>query len=147
MTELVHPQVLVTAARSLINVPWVHQGRSRKGVDCIGLPDLALRLCGIDFGQCVGGLPRNYGRTPKQRLFDKVREVLAPAPDLVTGCLLFFQFPEDVLPRHFGIYTEKETVIHAHGMWKAVKEHGYRGQWVKCTNSRWLLPRIDYGAL
>lgn len=38
--------LLVHNARRLIGVPWIHQGRSVHGVDCIGLVVLAEIACG-----------------------------------------------------------------------------------------------------
>jgi len=50
---------LVQAARSYIGVPWKHLGRSRRGVDCAGLPILAYADCGV-----VMDAPTRYGRDP-----------------------------------------------------------------------------------
>lgn len=49
-------EAFVAAARSYIGVPWKHQGRSRAGLDCIGL----IILAGRDIGIAVP-LVANYG--------------------------------------------------------------------------------------
>jgi cell wall-associated NlpC family hydrolase len=55
-------EAFIDAARSYLGVPWVHQGRSRKGVDCVGLVVLAMRAIGID-----APLSANYGRMQDYR--------------------------------------------------------------------------------
>lgn len=50
---------LIDVARSYLGVSWKHQGRSRFGVDCIGLIVLSARACGLDVPMIA-----NYGRTP-----------------------------------------------------------------------------------
>lgn len=47
----------VEAARSYLGVKWVHQGRTEKGMDCVGLVVLAARQCGIP-----APLEATYGR-------------------------------------------------------------------------------------
>lgn len=37
MTDTVTRKAIVASARTFIGTPWKHQGRSRKGVDCVGL--------------------------------------------------------------------------------------------------------------
>lgn len=44
-------------AREFIGVPWVHQGRTERGVDCVGLVVLCSRKCGLDVPMSA-----NYGR-------------------------------------------------------------------------------------
>jgi cell wall-associated NlpC family hydrolase len=41
------PHPLVTACRTYLGTPFQHQGRSRRGCDCIGLPVLGCRDCGV----------------------------------------------------------------------------------------------------
>lgn len=137
---------LIREARALCGVPWIHQGRTRLGVDCIGLIVLAARNAGIDiFRHCGIPQPRTYSRKPSAELFALVerhcRRIDSPTP----GCLLFFRFVSDRHPRHFGLFTDTGTVIHAEAKVRCrVIEHGYRAQWLRWTDSVWLLPGIDY---
>jgi cell wall-associated NlpC family hydrolase len=39
---------IVAEARTYIGVRWLHQGRSREGVDCVGLPVVCLRKIGVE---------------------------------------------------------------------------------------------------
>lgn len=50
---------LVDQARTYIGVPWKHRGRSRKGIDCAGLPICAY----ADLGVTIPDIER-YGREP-----------------------------------------------------------------------------------
>ncbi len=57
------------AARSYIGVPWLHHGRSRHGLDCVGLLVLAARDIGKPGEDYFG-----YTRSPEPR--DLVRHLL-----------------------------------------------------------------------
>lgn len=50
-------QAFVAAAREFIGVPWVHQGRTERGMDCVGLVVLSARAVGID-----APMKADYGR-------------------------------------------------------------------------------------
>jgi cell wall-associated NlpC family hydrolase len=47
----------LAAARGYLDVPWVHQGRTERGMDCVGLIVLAARAAGLDVP-----LTADYGR-------------------------------------------------------------------------------------
>jgi cell wall-associated NlpC family hydrolase len=55
-------QAFLTAARGFLGVPWVHQGRTDKGMDCVGLIVLSMRAAGIDVP-----LTADYGRMQDYR--------------------------------------------------------------------------------
>lgn len=50
-------QKFVEVARGWIGTPWAHQGRSRTGIDCVGLVIEAAKECGLPID-----LEPNYGR-------------------------------------------------------------------------------------
>lgn len=137
---------LVAAARELCGTPWIHQGRTSKGVDCIGLVSLAARNAGLDiFKFCGIKEPRNYQREPDPKLFELVNQCCERISQPVPGSLLFFKFKRDLYPRHFGIFTEAGTVIHAESKARrCVIEHGYRAHWLTWTHSVWKLPGVRY---
>jgi cell wall-associated NlpC family hydrolase len=139
-------QQLIDEARTLIGTPWRHQGRTRRGVDCIGLVTLAAKNAGLDIMKLCGiRPPANYGRDPDPRLFALVEQQCTRISAPVAGCLLFFQFDSDKHPRHFGLFTDAGTVIHAESKTRRqVVEHGHRAHWARWTHSLWLLPGVRY---
>lgn len=97
---------VVAAARAYDGVRWVHQGRSKAGIDCAGL----LIRVHLDLGLPVRDM-QGYKRTPDGLLFlNNIRSqtVIAPAPLPGTICV----FKETLLPCHVGFFTEKHGVIH-----------------------------------
>ena len=94
---------LADAARGYIGTPFRHRGRSRLGVDCVGLGVLAYADCGVavpDF--------RLYGREPHRdglvaRMTLALGEPVAVAPVAVRFCIFFSRSTWD----NSGNFTEK----------------------------------------
>ena len=94
----------VTAARSYVGVPWRHLGRSRTGVDCIGLVLLAAREAGCDLPD-----PAPYAREPQgTRLLEGI---LAHAERIAT------HEPGDVLLFRMGLYGGHVGIASVHPAW------------------------------
>lgn len=55
-------EAFVAAARGFLGVPWVHQGRLEKGMDCVGLIVLSARAAGLE-----APLTADYGRMQDYR--------------------------------------------------------------------------------
>ncbi|WP_380874722.1 peptidase P60 [Sphingomonas sp. DBB INV C78] len=90
----------VAVAERLIGQPYRWGGRGGEGVDCSGLVQIALALCGI-------AAPRDT---------DQQREIGTDIPDgepLKRGDLIFF-------PGHVGLMADAETLVHANAHWMAV---------------------------
>lgn len=143
-----HPRAIgqneiVSEARKLIGTPYRHQGRSRFGVDCVGFIVLVMeRLETLP----VELLQANYGRLPRAELIQKTRKYCEPLSHLEAGALLLIRWPGEKEPGHIAIYTgEDGLMIHAYGTLKKVVEHGYRGAWLKLTDSVWRLPGVQVG--
>lgn len=102
---------IVTTARSWLGVPFMHQGRTRAGVDCLGLA--------INVGWETGFLPRDYdvqgyGRSPDGRMFGEMSRVLVRIPAPRYGCLVAMRFDKE--PQHVAIVGEHKghlTLIHS----------------------------------
>jgi cell wall-associated NlpC family hydrolase len=117
------PESFVTAARTLLGVPFVHQGRSHHGVDCVGLVVLAANSCGIDTSADI----TNYSRAPHGVLIPLLEAALVTVegePRL--GDLLVFRFKHE--PMHIGIWTGS-TLIHTFATIGRVVEHGLDERW------------------
>ena len=136
----------VREARSLVGVPWVHLGRTRHGVDCIGLIVLAAKNAGLDVFE-ESGCPRisRYGRKPDPKLYELVARHCERATSPVPGSVALFRFHGEKHSRHFGVITFDDTMIHAEAKSRqCVVEHGYRMQWLRWTDSLWKIPGVSY---
>lgn len=113
---------IVSEARSWINTPWRHQGRSRSGVDCVGLVVMVCKGLGIsDYDSTT------YGRDPDARKFlshftaggaTRINPQNAQVGDLLI-------FHQSGFPCHSGIRSaigDEPSVIHAHMQRRMVKE-------------------------
>jgi cell wall-associated NlpC family hydrolase len=111
------------AARRYIGVPWRHLGRSREGIDCIGLVLLAARECGI-----AADDPAPYAREPSShRLRQELAEVLdeVPLAEARAGDVLLFNL--GLYAGHLGVCAEHPeyrvpSVIHAYAPRRRVVE-------------------------
>lgn len=121
---------LVEAARTFLEVPFRHRGRSRRGVDCIGLLVLALEMVGRPVVD-----RRVYGRNPDA---DGLREALlaefgAPIPkdQLQVGDIVTMQWHGR--PQHVGLVTDYILggfgLIHADVALGRVVEHRLADPW------------------
>jgi cell wall-associated NlpC family hydrolase len=124
---------LIDAARSCLGVKWRHRGRTRKGLDCAGLPWLMYAECGVP-------LPdrRDYGRDPfREGLMSAIVEAVGPPvwkgpKGSCTRAMLDFAdvvvMSPSALPRHVALIGDDLlhgfSLIHADGHHKAVIEHG-----------------------
>lgn len=90
----------VTVAKRLLGAPYGWGGRSEAGVDCSGLVQIALMMCGL-------ACPRDT---------DQQRAVLGagvdPAGPLLRGDLVYF-------PGHVGIMADGTRLLHANAHWMA----------------------------
>lgn len=139
------PHQLIESARDLKGVPWRHRGRTRLGLDCIGMVICAMRQCGIEPLKQLGLRDVPYGRQASPELIQAIEAHLEPAPGRIPGALGLFRFYGEQWPRHVGLITENGNVIHCNAKHGGVMEHGLRAQWSRWLHSVWLLPGIDYG--
>lgn len=98
-------QDFVTIARSYLGCPHRHQGRSRNGLDCVGLVIVA--------GKEAGALPSDfelptYSQPPRATLFDEFLPTVAMPVngEAQPGDLLVFGHKPGGKPRHLGIRTD-----------------------------------------
>ena len=138
-------QKIVDAARSMLGVPFVHQGRSPRGVDCVGLLVLVARQLGMRYRDNT-----TYGRCPNPRqLTDalsascvQVAEVNAQhTPDDVwklaqPGDVIAFWTARAGLPQHVAIRTER-GILHTWANVRRVVEHGMTDHWRERVHSVW----------
>jgi len=131
---------VVTAAREWLGVRFLHQGRTRNGVDCIGfVAALAAELAAPLF---LKNLPHNYARNPQALLEDGLRMLARPA-SLEAGALVLIKWPLSPHASHVGIYTGT-SLIHCYEAVGRVVEHGYTTPWPERTVSLWRIPGVKY---
>jgi cell wall-associated NlpC family hydrolase len=132
------PAEITTEARSWLGVPFRHQGRTRNGIDCVGLPIVVCQKLGL-----IGPSFEitNYGRLPSLELVERLKSHCQPIPAAVAGSLIVIAWTK--IAAHVAICTG-ETMIHAYESVGCVVEHGYRGRWIRLTHSTWALPGLAY---
>lgn len=133
------PDRVIDEARTWLGVPFLHQGRNRRGVDCVGLP--------IVIGQALGLVPANfevanYGRLSSPELMQRLMQHCTRIASPVPGSLVAIAWTKTAA--HVAICTG-ENLIHSYQNVGRVVEHGYRGRWVRLTHSAWALPGVIYG--
>lgn len=132
---------IVAEARRWIGVPYVHQGRSRFGVDCIGLV-LCVRNA-VEEWTPGRTLIRNYARCPKDALLVSIVEKYATRlEEPEDGCMILIKWPRAITPAHAGIYAEG-NIIHAYQRVNRVVETGFRAHWARYAHSFWRLPGVE----
>ncbi len=138
----VKPVELIASARELVKLrtPYLHQGRTLHGLDCIGMIIYLLskhKMLPAEFERT------NYGRLPMAELLEKAaaycKEVLEPQD----GCMVLIAWPGDRRPSHAALYAEG-NLIHCYASIGKVVEHGHRKKWKDWTDSYWELPGVTY---
>lgn len=109
----------IAEVNRLVGTPYRHQGRSRCGVDCIGLIIVAAQAAGW-----TGTPPAaDYSRQPSGRTFLAGLEshlVRVPMAEAVPGDVLFIRFRLHAglsrvvsQPHHVAVLTAPSVVVHA----------------------------------
>lgn len=122
-------QAIIDQARTWINVKFRHQGRSRYGVDCVGL----FSCVGKEIGK-PDPIPSNYTRNPntailKAGLEERLDEV--KIKDMQPGDVLVLRFEDvhgDVKNQHVALRTDR-GILHSAAMYRKVTEHCFDQEW------------------
>jgi cell wall-associated NlpC family hydrolase len=138
---MIGARTLIEEARTWVGVPFLHQGRSRLGVDCAGLIVALMRTTGIvppDFRDVC-----NYSRRPNGEMIALVARHFTRVPTAASGLLVLIQWWGQTEPSHVALLAGP-TLIHAYERRRAVVEHSYRGMWCRDTHSLWRWPGVTY---
>lgn len=114
---------IINEARSMIGVKWAHQGRSRRGIDCLGLCLVVGKQLGlIDPSRDKTNYPR---RPDGNRLIEEIKTVLdiKDIKDMAPGDILVFR--EYAYACHMAFLSQKHGkryIIHAEANRKKVLE-------------------------
>lgn len=130
----------VAEVRTWEGVKFRHQGRSRLGVDCIGLAVVTLRAKGFLPTDFVDNA--SYGRSPNTSEFiDTVKKFCTPIAAVENGCLAVFKWPQAKYPSHAAV-LDGVYMIHAFERVGRVVRTTYGQPWVRMTDSLYRLPGI-----
>ena len=136
---------VVCAARSLLGVPWVHQGRTMAGVDCLG----TAALVGAAVGIVVSEVPA-YGRVPDgEQLLAGMRRYLTPEPRGTApraGHMAVFRI--GLQPHHVGVIADYRhgglSLIHGNSKSGEVAEHRLTPAWLAAIVELYRVPGVTY---
>jgi len=125
-----NPMAAIEAARSYVGCPWRHRGRSRFGIDCLGLIIKALEAGGLTVQDRL-----NYGRVPwqdglEQALLDYLGEPVNEA--IQAGDIALIHLPDNPWPSHLALIARHDnrfTLIHSQSELQ-VCEHGLSDEWL-----------------
>jgi len=121
--------IVVNQARGYLGVPFVHQGRSDKGLDCVGLVVRVAHDLGLskyDF--------KEYKSTPNSHTFMEVCRACEdwsriPITEMKPGDILTISFTSS--PCHLAIVAPGFNIIHALSLRGKVCEHRLSAGWRK----------------
>lgn len=102
---------VVEVARGYIGTPWLHQGRSRLGLDCVGLLVVVARELGLP----VSYRP-THGRLPQgDALLRELDRYTVPAVGEVGSIMVLWVSPRTKTPQHVALDTGGGWMVHAAG--------------------------------
>lgn len=114
---------IVEQARTWIGVPFLHQGRTRIGVDCLGLVIAVGQELGmVDLTELEIKMMSRYRRIPRveEVLPALLVKTLEPGPE-VRGAIVHLTWGPG-RGYHAGILVEQGTVVHASSLIGSVQE-------------------------
>lgn len=128
----------VAAARNYLGVKFKHQGRSRRGVDCVGLVICAARDIGFNLEPGILNYAPNPGMTfyEQIKLYPFVYEI--SEQEAATGDLILIKHMG--MPIHVAIINHN-CIIHAYQPTSWVCEHRIENKFKRRFHSYW---RVDW---
>lgn len=133
-------------AVEFVDVPFVYQGRSRNGTDCVGLPAQVLQSLGIRVRDYTG-YPRRFSdidfllgfvEEHAKKVHDGTGGYIVVNP----GQLLVFHI-RGILP-HLGIVDDQEWFIHAYQSVGKVARTRFALSWQEEVHSVWEWNGVSY---
>jgi cell wall-associated NlpC family hydrolase len=140
------PSALIAAARRYCGVRFAHQGRTRTGLDCLGL----VLLAAADAGYVLHGRPPHafddceYGARPDTaRLEATLGAHLQRVERLQLGALLLLRIEGS--PQHLALVSDYPAsgewgMIHAYAVARRVVEHRLDAHWQAAIHRIYALP-------
>jgi cell wall-associated NlpC family hydrolase len=125
-------ELMIAHARSMLKTKWRHLGRSKTGVDCLGLVILSLKAAGYKIKY-----ERKYGREPwndglREALKDHFGEPITGFENFKVGDIALLKWEQNSEPAHVGIIADYKfgglSLIHSYSL-VAVTEHRIDNKW------------------
>jgi cell wall-associated NlpC family hydrolase len=119
---------IVRIARSWIGTPFRHQGRTRFGIDCVGLLVAVADELGIAAVDVPGYNRRSHGKDFMRPFEEHCRP--RTFGQMAPGDIVIFH--DELFPCHTGIYSQLRGVahvVHAVATLRQVFETPYAGEW------------------
>lgn len=153
----INRQQWLEALRNYLGVPFLHQGRTKAGLDCVGLLGCAADDLGIP--NEVQASLKDYARAPDSTMFElKIKTMLEAIPysrlqafnvQFKPGDIFSFWVDKPGKPRHVAVYMGKdgngnETMLHSiatkpHCVVEQPINHSF---WVPRIHGAWKLPNL-----
>lgn len=141
---------MVRAARCWIGVPFAHQGRSRAGVDCLGLLVMVAEELHLDFDglRALACDDTAYGHRPDvKKLYAGLSRYLirTQSTERSVGDIVLMRI--DGAAQHLGIISDyplpaNDGLIHAYAPSRKVVEHRLCGEWQNNIAALFRLPQL-----
>lgn len=146
------PAAVTAEFRGWLGVPWVHQGRTRHGIDCAGLIVCALGNLGLLPPAFPD--PIAYTREPQPDLARLVERFCCWTETAQEGCLVLLRWAPSQPASHLA-YCTGRNIVHAYSRQVGrtrdrptqrghVLEHRYGEPWLRQTVGCYLLPGVEY---
>ncbi len=129
----------IEQTRSWVGVPWVHQGRNRNGVDCIGVLIVNAHHFGLTAFDTT-----DYGRVPiGQNLLHQCDQQMTrkPTRDAIPGDVLLMRLSR--FPQHFALLSGEHRIIHARAEDGKVVETNIPETWWKRVVAVYSIPGVE----
>lgn len=100
---------VVTEARRWLHVPYLQRGRSRRGLDCLGLGVVVAQHFNVPHEDIPDYSDQPH---PRRLLLQQLRRYLQPMPQNgdLTGCIGVFVMV--AMPCHVGFFTWQKNRVH-----------------------------------
>lgn len=131
---------IVEAARTWVGVPYLHQGRSRQGVDCIGLLACLAKQFGVsDYDET------DYGRRPSGLHMRRVLEsnlIKTTYGDLQPADIIHMATDKD--PLHVALVSRRNPlyIVHASSDFGRVVEQRLDDVYIRRLRACYRIPGI-----
>lgn len=120
---------IITTARAAIGVPFKHQGRNMRGLDCVGLLVLVCERLGVAVADREGYPERPSNGLLEGAFADHVASGVLQRIEITkmqTGDFLMMRFVRE--PQHLAILAG-DNIIHSYMTVGQVCEHRFDARW------------------